>query len=50
MYLLSKYILLDRHKIIMKLTMAKLETTIDYLVASDFDQTYSFNDLGAELA
>jgi HAD superfamily phosphoserine phosphatase-like hydrolase len=34
----------------MKLNMAKLETTIDYLVASDFDQTLSFNDSGAVLA
>ncbi len=34
----------------MKPSMAKSETTIDYLVASDFDQTLSFNDSGSVLA
>jgi HAD superfamily phosphoserine phosphatase-like hydrolase len=34
----------------MKQPLVKLEATIDYLVASDFDQTLSFNDSGAVLA
>jgi HAD superfamily phosphoserine phosphatase-like hydrolase len=34
----------------MKAKMHLVDTTIDYLVASDFDQTLSFNDSGAVLA
>jgi HAD superfamily phosphoserine phosphatase-like hydrolase len=34
----------------MKMTSAKTEATVDYLVASDFDQTLSFNDSGHVLA
>ena len=34
----------------MKMTNSKPELTVDYLVASDFDQTLSFNDSGHVLA
>ena len=34
----------------MKITNSKAELTVDYLVASDFDQTLSFNDSGHVLA
>lgn len=34
----------------MKITNTKAELTVDYLVASDFDQTLSFNDSGHVLA
>ena len=35
---------------LMKMTSARTESTVDYLVASDFDQTLSFNDSGLVLA
>ncbi len=34
----------------MKMTSTRTESTVDYLVASDFDQTLSFNDSGHVLA
>ncbi len=34
----------------MKMTSTRTEATVDYLVASDFDQTLSFNDSGHVLA
>jgi HAD superfamily phosphoserine phosphatase-like hydrolase len=34
----------------MKMTSTKTEATVDYLIASDFDQTLSFNDSGHVLA
>ncbi len=35
---------------LMKMTSTRTEATVDYLVASDFDQTLSFNDSGHVLA
>ena len=35
---------------LMKMTSTRTESTVDYLVASDFDQTLSFNDSGHVLA